>query len=113
MFTENDRKKFAGVLGKDFLVSESTDDSRLKKFNELTEKIIATTEPTNYDVDAFIRYSRGRATAEDIKTLIHEGMLDEENLTDFQKEYFFMENLINKAVAAQKISEEMSKHVAV
>ena len=113
MFTEKDRKNFADVLGKDFLVSEPTDDNRLKKFHELTEKIISTTEPTNYDVEAFIRYSRGRATAEDIKILIREGMIDEENLTDFQKEYFFMENLINKAVAAQKISEELSKNVAV
>ena len=113
MFTEKDRKNFADVLGKDFLVTEPTDDNRLKNFRELTEKIISTTEPTNYDVEAFIRYSRGRATAEDIKILIREGMIDEENLTDFQKEYFFMENLINKAVAAQKISEELSKNVAV
>ena len=113
MFTEKDREEFAGVLGKDFLVSESTDDNRLKNFHELTEKIRTTTKPTNYDVDAFIRYSRGRATAEDIRNLIREGTLEPENLTDFQKEYFFMEKLINEAVATQKISEEMSKHVAV
>ena len=113
MFTEKDRKNFADVLGKDFLVSKPTEDNRLKNFRELTEKIRTTTKPTNYDIDAFIRYSRGRATAEDIKILIREGMIDEENLTDFQKEYFFMENLINEAVAAQKISEELSKHVAV
>lgn len=76
-----------------------------KKFRELTEKIRTTTKPTNYDVDAFIRYERGRATADDIRNLIREGTLEPEDLRDFEKEYFFMEKLLKDAVAAQKFSD--------
>lgn len=76
-----------------------------KKFRELTEKIRTTTKPTNYDVDAFIRYERGRATADDIRNLIREGTLEPEDLRDFEKEYFFMEKLLKDAIAAQKISD--------
>ena len=82
-----------------------TEEDRKKKFRELTEKIRTTTKPTNYDVDAFIRYERGRATADDIRNLIREGTLEPEDLRDFEKEYFFMEKLLKDAVAAQKFSD--------
>lgn len=81
-----------------------TEESK-KKFRELTEKIRKTTKPTNYDVDAFIRYERGRATADDIRKLISEGTLEPEDLRDFEKEYFFMEKLLKDSVAIKKISE--------
>lgn len=81
-----------------------TEESK-KKFRELTEKIRRTTKPTNYDVDAFIRYERGRATADDIRKLISEGTLEPEDLRDFEKEYFFMEKLLKDSVAIKKISE--------
>ena len=77
------------MLAKDAEKKELSAEDRKKKSRELTEKIRTTTKPTNYDVDAFIRYERGRATADDIKNLISEGTLAPEDLRDFEKEYFF------------------------
>ena len=93
------------TLAEDAEKKELSAEDRKKKFRELTEKIRTTTKPTNYDVDAFIRYERGRATADDIKNLISEGTLAPEDLRDFEKEYFFMEKLLKDAIALQKISD--------
>lgn len=82
-----------------------TEKDRKKKFRELTEKIRTNTKTTNYDVDAFIRYGRGCATADDIKKLISDGTLAPEDLRDFEKEYFFMEKLLRDAINAKKISD--------
>jgi len=92
------------TLAEDSEQKELAAEERKKKFREFTEKIRTTTKPTNYDVDAFIRYERGRATADDIRTLIREGTLAPEDLRDFEKEYFFMEKLLKDAVALEKIS---------
>ena len=73
-----------------------------EKFREFLDKKLSSSDRTNYNIDAYMRYSRGHATAEDIRSLIREGTLDKESLTDFEKEYFFMEALLKNALAAQK-----------
>lgn len=76
-----------------------------KNFREFVEKMRTSTKPTNFNADAFIRYERGRATADDIRILIREGTLKPEDLRDFEKEYFFMEKLLKDAIATKKISD--------
>ena len=78
---------------------------RKKITQALLEGKFSSPMTTNYDADAFIRYERGRATADDIRKLISEGTLAPEDLRDFEKEYFFMEKLLRDAINAKKISD--------
>ena len=84
---------------------ELMEEDRKKISQALLEGKFSSPNPTNYNVDALIRYERGRATADDIRNLIREGTLDPEDLRDFEKEYFFMEKLLKDAIAAQEISD--------
>lgn len=77
----------------------------MKKIRDFFESYGKDGKRTNYNADAFIRYSRGCPTAEDIRILLREGTLQPEDLREFEKEYFFMEKLLKDAVAAQKISD--------
>ena len=78
---------------------------RKKITQALLEGKFSSPMTTNYDADAFIRYERGCATADDIRKLISEGTLAPENLRDFEKEYCFMEKLLRDAINAKKISD--------
>ena len=84
---------------------ELTPEDRKKISQALLEGKFSSPVPTNYDVDALIRYERGRATADDIRKLVHEGTLDPEDLRDFEKEYFLMEKLLKDALFAKKLSD--------
>lgn len=84
---------------------ELTAEDRKKISQALLEGKFSSSVPTNYDVDALIRYERERATADDIRKLVHEGTLDPEDLRDFEKEYFLMEKLLKDALFAKKLSD--------